>query len=116
MAAKTKAAPKKSTKVGIRPLGERMLVQRVEAEAKSAGGILLPESAKEKPKEGIVIALGEGRMLESGERADCWRPRPLHELRRHGRQVRRSGVPDHGRARHPRGHQLIASFDLTTNR
>ncbi len=70
MAAKTKAAPKKSTKVGIRPLGERMLVQRVEAEAKSAGGILLPESAKEKPKEGIVIALGEGRMLESGERAD----------------------------------------------
>lgn len=70
MAAKTKAAPKKNTKVGIRPLGERMLVQRVEAEAKSAGGILLPESAKEKPKEGIVIALGEGRMLESGERAD----------------------------------------------
>jgi chaperonin GroES len=70
MAAKTKAAPKKSTKVGIRPLGERMLVQRVEAEAKSAGGILLPESAKEKPKEGIVIALGEGRMLENGERAD----------------------------------------------
>ncbi|MCL4147119.1 UNVERIFIED_CONTAM: hypothetical protein GTU68_054865 [Idotea baltica] len=45
-----------------------MLVQRVEAEAKSAGGILLPESAKEKPKEGIVIALGEGRMLESGDR------------------------------------------------
>ncbi|MFT7486032.1 MAG: chaperonin GroES [Candidatus Paceibacteria bacterium] len=70
MAAKTKAAPKKSNKVAIRPLGERMLVQRVEAESKSAGGILLPESAKEKPKEGMIIALGDGRMLENGERAE----------------------------------------------
>ena len=70
MAAKTKAAPKKSTKIGIRPLGERILVQRVEAESKSAGGILLPESAKEKPKEGKIIALGDGRLLDSGERAE----------------------------------------------
>ena len=68
MAAKTKAAPKKSTKVGIRPLGERMLVQRVEAEAKSAGGILLPESAKDKPKEGKIVACGEGKILDDGSR------------------------------------------------
>ena len=70
MAAKTKTAPRSKSKVGIRPLGERLLVQRVEAEAKTAGGILLPESAKEKPKEGVVIALGEGRLLDSGERAE----------------------------------------------
>ena len=71
MAAKTKTAPTKSkSKVGIRPLGERLLVQRLEAEGKTAGGILLPESAKEKPKEGVVIALGEGRLLDSGERAE----------------------------------------------
>jgi chaperonin GroES len=69
MAAKTKSAPKKSSKVAIRPLGERLLVQRVEAEEKSAGGILLPESAKEKPKEGVIIALGEGKMLDNGEYA-----------------------------------------------
>jgi len=69
MAAKTKTAPTKN-KAGIRPLGERLLVQRVEAEEKTAGGILLPESAKEKPKEGVVIALGEGKLLESGERAE----------------------------------------------
>ena len=69
MAAKTKTAPRKN-KVGIRPLGERLLVQRIEAEEKTAGGILLPESAKEKPKEGMVIALGEGRLLDSGERAE----------------------------------------------
>ncbi|MFT7668680.1 MAG: chaperonin GroES [Planctomycetota bacterium] len=71
MAAKTKSAPKskKSTTIGIRPLGERLLVKRLEAETTSAGGILLPESAKEKPKEGTVIALGDGKLLENGERA-----------------------------------------------
>ena len=70
MATKTKSAPKSKKNVGIRPLGERILVQRVEAEAKTAGDILLPESAKEKPKEGVIISLGDGRLLESGERAE----------------------------------------------
>ena len=69
MATKTKSAPKSKKNVGIRPLGERILVQRVEAEAKTAGGILLPESAKEKPKEGVIISLGDGRLLDNGERA-----------------------------------------------
>ncbi len=73
MATKTKTAPTMSsttkTKGSIRPLGDRVLVQRVEAESKTAGGILLPESAKEKPKEGRVIAIGEGRVLDSGERS-----------------------------------------------
>lgn len=66
MATKTKA--KASTK--IRPLGDRVLVQRTEAEERSAGGILLPESAKEKPKEGKIIAVGDGKLLDSGERGD----------------------------------------------
>jgi chaperonin GroES len=64
MATKTKAK-----KVAIRPLGDRVLIERVEAEAKTAGGILLPESAKEKPKEGIVIAIGDGKTLDSGEKS-----------------------------------------------
>lgn len=63
------ATKTKSKKVAIRPLGDRVLVQRVEAEEKTAGGILLPESAKEKPKEGIVIAMGEGKTLDSGEKS-----------------------------------------------
>ncbi len=63
---KTKSTP--NTKI-IRPLGDRVLVQRVEAEEKTAGGILLPESAKEKPKEGKVISIGEGRTLDSGEKS-----------------------------------------------
>jgi chaperonin GroES len=63
MATKTKA------KMNIRPLGDRVLVKRVEAEEKTAGGILLPDSAQEKPKEGKVIAVGEGKQLDNGERS-----------------------------------------------
>jgi len=62
-------ATKTKSKVAIRPLGDRVLVQRVEAEERTAGGILLPESAKEKPKEGRVISMGEGKILENGERS-----------------------------------------------
>jgi len=54
----------------IKPIGEKILVKRVEAEEKTPGGIVLPDTAKEKPKEGKVIALGEGKRLESGERAE----------------------------------------------
>ncbi len=53
----------------IVPLGDRILVKRLEAAEVTKGGIVLPESAKEKPKEGKIIALGKGRLLDSGERA-----------------------------------------------
>ena len=56
-------------KLNVRPLGDRILVKRVEAEETTKGGIVLPDAAKEKPKEGIVVALGEGKLLDSGERA-----------------------------------------------
>ncbi len=52
------------TKVNIRPLGDRVLIQRAEAEEKTAGGILLPDTAKEKPQEGKVIATGEGSIVD----------------------------------------------------
>jgi chaperonin GroES len=65
----TTKTSKPTTHKKIRPLGDRVLVQRVEAEERTAGGILLPESAKEKPKEGKVIALGEGKLLDDGKRA-----------------------------------------------
>ncbi len=57
-------------KLKIRPLGEKVLVKRVEAEEKTAGGIVLPDSAKEKPKRGIVRAVGDGKLLDSGERSE----------------------------------------------
>ena len=52
-----------------KPLGEKILVKRFEAEEKTAGGIVLPDAAKEKPKEGKIIALGDGKLLDSGQRA-----------------------------------------------
>jgi len=52
----------------LKPLGDKVLVKRSEAEEKTAGGIVLPDTAKEKPKEGRVMAVGSGRMLKSGKR------------------------------------------------
>jgi chaperonin GroES len=56
-------------KLKVRPLGDKVLVKRVEAESKTAGGIVLPDSAKEKPKRGIVQAVGDGKLLENGQRS-----------------------------------------------
>ena len=53
----------------IRPLNDKILVKRLDAEEKTKGGIVLPDNAKEKPKEGKVIAVGNGKLLDSGERA-----------------------------------------------
>ncbi|MEN6425173.1 MAG: co-chaperone GroES [Phycisphaerales bacterium] len=54
----------------IRPLGDKVLVERVEAEGKTAGGIVLPDTAKEKPQRGKVVNVGEGKMLEDGTRKE----------------------------------------------
>ena len=52
----------------IRPLGEKILVQRVEAEDVTSGGIVLPDSAKEKPKRAKVLSVGDGKLLDTGKR------------------------------------------------
>ena len=54
--------------MAIRPLDDRIVVKPIEAEEKTAGGILLPDTAKEKPQRGKVIALGEGRLTDGGKR------------------------------------------------
>ena len=53
----------------IKPLNDKILVKRLEAEEVTKGGIVLPDSAKEKPKEGTVLALGDGKLLDDGQRA-----------------------------------------------
>jgi len=50
----------------IRPLQDRVMIKRVEEQQKSAGGIIIPDSAKEKPVEGEVVAVGNGKILEDG--------------------------------------------------
>ncbi|QQZ09138.1 co-chaperone GroES [Heyndrickxia vini] len=52
----------------LKPLGDRVVIELVETEEKTASGIVLPDSAKEKPQEGKVVAVGTGRVLDSGER------------------------------------------------
>jgi len=52
--------------MNIQPLGDRVLVKPLEAEAKTKGGIVIPDTAKEKPQEGKVVAVGKGRILENG--------------------------------------------------
>ena len=52
----------------IKPLGDKILVKRLEAEAKTKGGIVLPDTAKEKPREGKVMAVGDGRLKDDGSR------------------------------------------------
>ena len=53
----------------FRPLHDRVVVKRIEAEEKTAGGIVLPDSAKEKPRQGKVLSLGDGKLLDNGKRA-----------------------------------------------
>jgi len=57
-------------KIKIRPLDDRVVVRPTEAEEVTAGGIVLPDSAREKPQRGIVIAVGIGRLLDNGTRGE----------------------------------------------
>jgi chaperonin GroES len=52
----------------LKPLGDRVVIELVQSEEKTASGIVLPDSAKEKPQEGKVVAVGAGRVLDNGER------------------------------------------------
>jgi chaperonin GroES len=54
----------------IKPLADKVVVEPLESEEKSPGGVILPDTAKQKPQEGIVIAVGPGKILDDGNRAD----------------------------------------------
>ncbi len=53
----------------LRPLNDKIIVRRLDAQEKTKGGIILPEAAKEKPREGVVKAVGDGKLLDNGKRA-----------------------------------------------
>src|SRR5690606_21875326 len=63
----TQNRSKNMSKVKFRPLHDRVLVRRIEASAKTAGGIIIPDTAKEKPMEGEVVAVGTGHVNDNGE-------------------------------------------------
>lgn len=58
------------TAMKVVPLGDKVVVKRLESEAKTAGGIVLPDSAKEKPQQGRVLSVGDGRLLADGTRSE----------------------------------------------
>ncbi|MFO0895929.1 MAG: co-chaperone GroES [Pirellulales bacterium] len=64
----TVAKPKKKTGAKLQPLGDRVVVEREVSEERTAGGIVLPDSAKDKPSRGTVISVGNGRLLKDGTR------------------------------------------------
>ena len=61
-------ATKKKSKVTLKPLGDKVGVEREESEDRTAGGILIPDAAKDKPSRGTVIAIGTGKLLDDGTR------------------------------------------------
>jgi chaperonin GroES len=62
-------ATKAKSEIKLQPLGERLVIRREESETKTAGGIVLPDSAKEKPARGTVVAIGTGKLLDDGTRS-----------------------------------------------
>lgn len=62
-------AVKSKSKVNLLPLGDRLVVQREESEEVTAGGIVLPDSAKNKPTRGVIVSVGDGKLLDDGTRA-----------------------------------------------
>lgn len=61
-------ASKKKSKVNLQPLGDRVVVERESTEDTTAGGIVLPDSAQDKPSRGTIVSVGNGRLLEDGSR------------------------------------------------
>lgn len=68
MSTATKPKKKSSSALKLQPLGDRVVVERESAEEKTAGGIVLPDTAKDKPTRGTVVAVGDGRLTDDGKR------------------------------------------------
>ena len=68
MATMTKEKPSKKTQLKLQPLGDRVVVRRDEGESRTAGGIVLPDTAKDKPTRGVIEAVGNGKLLDDGTR------------------------------------------------
>src|SRR5689334_3896954 len=60
---------KPASKIKLQPLGDRVVVQREESEEKTAGGIVLPDTAKNKPARGTIVSIGDGKLLDDGSRS-----------------------------------------------
>ena len=64
------SATKSKSKIKLQPLGDRVVLERDESEEKTAGGILLPNAAQDKPARGRIVSMGNGRILDDGTRSE----------------------------------------------
>ena len=91
-------------KLKFRPLHDRVVVKRIDAEEKSTGGIIIPDTAKEKPSQGEIVAVGPGGRDESGKlvpiEREGRRPRAVRQVVGHRSEARWRGSPDHEGIRH----------------
>ena len=101
------------SKVNIRPLADRVLVEPLAAETTTASGLIIPDSAKEKPSKGIVIAVGTGHQRRSFDRKS-WRYRFVWEICGHRTEARRNRLFDHERKRYFRNYLNLYSIGSTT--
>ncbi len=94
-----------SKKLNLRPLGDRLIVEPQEKEGKTTSGIILPETAKEKPQEGTVLAAGPGRLDDDGKRiamdVKVGQRGVVCQVFRHRSEDRRQEVAHPQRERHP---------------
>ena len=97
-------------KTKFRPLHDRVVVRRIEAEEKTKGGIIIPDTAQEKPSEGEIIAVGPGGRDETGkliaDRSQGRRQGAVRQMVGHRGQARRRGSSDHEGERHHGRHRL----------
>ena len=100
-------------KLKFRPLHDRVVVKRIDAEAKSAGGIIIPDTAKEKPSQGEIVAVGPGGRDEAGKLipidVKARRPRAVRQVVGHRSEARRRGPSDHEGVRHHGRDRLSAN-------
>ena len=101
--------------VNVRPLGDRVLVQPLEEQEVKKGGIIIPDTAKEKPQEGKVVALGTGKIDDNGKKVDFTVKKGDKVLisKYGGTEIKIDDrkLPDHARGRHPRHHRIIPSIN-----
>ena len=110
------------SKIKLQPLGDRVVVEREESETVTAGGIVLPDTAKDKPTRGKVVSVGDGRLLDNGKRSPLQvkvgQSRVVHLLRRRHVQARHPRAAAVARRRHsgrdritqvPQGRRIAAA-------
>ena len=114
------AGPRESKKMKIVPLDDKVVIKRLDSAETTAGGILLPDAAREKPQQGRVLSVGDGRLLSSGSRqcpiraasGQRRRQSPLSTLGRRRSGNQRAGTANPQRRRDSRHRQVRIRFNL----